>query len=132
MSKIITNVKDSKYYVSVDKTIHAVPIRFEFVGKIRYDTFNAEIISYINNMVSKSLPTIVCSADTFPELVVAKEKYADKNQHFKNAICMDMITDGMRADAQRVGLNMYSFAEVEEAGRSNPIPYVFSNFTCFV
>jgi len=81
-----------------------------------YDTLGPDSIAYVVNQTS--MKTMLCSAEVIQNMLESKPQC----QALQALIQMEPVSDELRGKAKAAGIDVYSFAEVEEAGAKNPKP----------
>ena len=76
-----------------------------------YDTLGHEIATFVLNQTSSK--TVVCTRAELPVLCTAKEQGCP---HFQCIILVDGVVPDSILQAEKVGLHLFSFAQVEAAG----------------
>ena len=80
-----------------------------------YDTLGADTVEMILN--ETELATVLCTPAEIKSLLKVK----DMCPSLKNIIYVDEVPNEVKAEVEAAGLKLLSFAEVEEAGASQPV-----------
>lgn len=78
-----------------------------------YDTLGPETVEFVINQTE--LTTISCSANYLDALIEKKAK--NPKLSLQNLVSFDEITQATSVKAQKVGINLYTFQQVQETGK---------------
>lgn len=83
-----------------------------------YDTLGESAVTYVLNQTA--LRTVFASRSEVAKLLAAKTANADRLGSFTTAVQFEDVTDAERTAAGKVGITLYSFAEVLANGKATP------------
>lgn len=85
-----------------------------------YDTLGESAAAYIIGQAG--LGTVFCSKNETPKVISCKTKNGELLTNLLNIVQFEDVTPQQQAAAEAAGLTIRSFAEVEAAGKANPLP----------
>lgn len=80
-----------------------------------YETLGPDAVAFIINQAE--IHTVVCSSDKIEKLA----SQADKMPCLKCIVSMDTPTEPQSQAAEKAGLKLHAFSELEEAGAASPV-----------
>nr|KAG5707716.1 hypothetical protein BaRGS_003291 [Batillaria attramentaria] len=87
---------------------------FSMVTVALYDTLGSEAVIYVINLCE--IGTVVCDTAARAQLIIDNK---NKMPSMKNIIMIEELTDKLRQAAEKAGLNIKAFSEVELLGKAN-------------